>query len=81
MYPLQWHWPCIFMATEVASRIMDYHVTVHILHVPHFTLNVTFTHGIVNNLIEMHYKITKTIPWAHNDSGSTLPKISFPQSD
>ena len=39
MYPLQWHWPCIFMATEVVSRIMDYHVTVHILHVPHFTLN------------------------------------------
>ena len=33
MYQLQWHWPCIFMDTEVISQIMDYNVTLH------FTLN------------------------------------------
>ena len=37
MYQLQWHWPCIFMATEVISRITDYDVTAHLL--LHFTLN------------------------------------------
>ena len=37
MYQLQWHWPCIFTATEVISRITDYNVTVHLL--LHFTLN------------------------------------------
>ena len=39
MYQLQWHWPCIFMATDVISQITDYNVTAHLLHVLHFTLN------------------------------------------
>ena len=33
MYPLQWHWPCIFTATEVVGQITGYHVNAHMLHV------------------------------------------------
>ena len=53
MYPLQWHWPCIFMATEVVSRITGYHVNAHILHVPHFTLNQMQGNSMQHLLMEL----------------------------
>ena len=81
------HWHCIFMATQVISWMTYYHVyscksltcTAFYTQTNAVQYYKTFTHGFIplNYLIKTHYLYTKTMPWAHNESGSALPKLYF----
>ena len=82
------HWHCIFMTTQVISPMTYYHVhsctsltcTAFCTQTNAVQYYTTFNHGFIplNYLIKMHYLYMKTIPWAYNESGSALPKMSFP---